>query len=94
MYVKHCQLTRYQQLELIKYFVAGTPARRQLNWQKFIAIQPSGFSTNYAPRLPANKRNGRLNFVVKSKLMRVISGVGAKESVGAERQEKSSYSAC
>ena len=27
MYVKHCKLTRYQQLELIKYFVAGTPAR-------------------------------------------------------------------
>ena len=27
MYVKHCKLTRYQQLELMKYFVAGTPAR-------------------------------------------------------------------
>lgn len=27
MYVKHCKLTRYQQLELLKYFVAGTPAR-------------------------------------------------------------------
>ena len=27
MYVKHCKLTSYQQLELIKYFVAGTPAR-------------------------------------------------------------------
>ena len=27
MYVKHCKLTRYQQLELIKYFVSGTPAR-------------------------------------------------------------------
>lgn len=27
MYVKHCKLTRYEQLELMKYFVAGTPAR-------------------------------------------------------------------
>ena len=27
MYVKHCKLKRYQQLELMKYFVAGTPAR-------------------------------------------------------------------
>lgn len=27
MYVKHCKLTRYQQLKLIEHFVAGTPAR-------------------------------------------------------------------
>ena len=27
MYVKHCKLTRYQQLRLMEYFVAGTPAR-------------------------------------------------------------------
>ena len=27
MYVKHCKLTRYQQLRLLEYFVAGTPAR-------------------------------------------------------------------
>ena len=27
MYVKHCKLTSYQQFELLKYFVAGTPAR-------------------------------------------------------------------
>jgi transposase len=27
MYVKHCKLTRYKQLELMKYFVAGTAAR-------------------------------------------------------------------
>ncbi len=27
MYVKHCKLTQYQQLELMKYLVAGTSAR-------------------------------------------------------------------
>jgi len=27
MYVKHCRLTRFQQLRLMGYFVAGTPAR-------------------------------------------------------------------
>lgn len=27
MYVKHCKLTRYQQLRLVEHFVAGTPAR-------------------------------------------------------------------
>lgn len=27
MYVKHCKLSRYQQLNLIEHFVAGTPAR-------------------------------------------------------------------
>jgi transposase len=27
MYLKHCKLTKNKQLELIKYFVAGTPAR-------------------------------------------------------------------
>ncbi len=27
MYVKHCKLTNYQQLRLMEYFVAGTPAR-------------------------------------------------------------------
>jgi transposase len=27
MYVKHCKLTRYQQLRLMEHFVAGTPAR-------------------------------------------------------------------
>ncbi|MCK5556488.1 MAG: IS1595 family transposase, partial [Alphaproteobacteria bacterium] len=27
MYVKHCKLTNYQQLRLLEYFVAGTPAR-------------------------------------------------------------------
>ncbi len=27
MYVKHCKLKRNKQLELIKYFVAGTTAR-------------------------------------------------------------------
>ncbi len=27
MYVKHCRLTRFQQLRLMEYFVAGTPAR-------------------------------------------------------------------
>ena len=27
MYVRHCKLMRYQQLDLMKYFVAGTPAR-------------------------------------------------------------------
>jgi len=27
MYIKHCKLTNYQQLRLMEYFVAGTPAR-------------------------------------------------------------------
>ncbi len=27
MYIKHCQLKRYQQLWLLEYFVVGTPAR-------------------------------------------------------------------
>ena len=27
MYVKHCKLTRNEQLRLIEHFVAGTPAR-------------------------------------------------------------------
>ena len=27
MYVKHCKITHYQQLRLLEYFVAGTPAR-------------------------------------------------------------------
>jgi len=27
MYIEHCRLTRFQQLRLMEYFVAGTPAR-------------------------------------------------------------------
>ena len=27
MYVKHCKLTRNKQLELMKYFIAGSTAR-------------------------------------------------------------------
>ena len=27
MYIKHCKLSKYQQLRLIEHFVAGTPAR-------------------------------------------------------------------
>ena len=42
MYVKHCKLTRYQQLELMKYFVAGTPART--------AADLAGFRRNSAIR--------------------------------------------
>ncbi len=42
MHVKHCKLTRYQQLELMKYFVAGTPART--------AADPAGVHHNSAIR--------------------------------------------
>lgn len=31
MYVKHCKLTRYQQLRLMEYFVAGSTARTAAN---------------------------------------------------------------
>ena len=39
MYVKHCKLTRYQQLRLMEYFVAGTPARTVADLQAVIEVE-------------------------------------------------------
>ena len=94
MYVKHCKLTRYQQLELMKYFVAGHRPEQQLFWSIFIAILPSVSSINYAARLPPNNKIVRHNCVEKLRSMRVISVAIAKANEGAVPRAKSSSLAC
>ncbi|ALA25212.1 Transposase [Piscirickettsia salmonis] len=48
MYIKHCKLPKNKQIELMKYFIAGSTARTAADLTE---IQPPDSSINYVKKL-------------------------------------------
>ncbi|NQY81925.1 MAG: hypothetical protein HRT36_02540 [Alphaproteobacteria bacterium] len=56
MYVKHCKLPRNNQLEFMKYFVAGSTARTAAELAGVHRNAAVRFFISYAPPLLGNNR--------------------------------------
>ena len=65
MYLKHCKLSRNKQLELIKYFIAGSTARTAANLVGIHRNTAIRFFHKLREKIALKQQNRMSNFVVK-----------------------------
>ena len=89
MYIKHCKLSGSEQLELMKYFVAGATARTAADLIGIHRNTAVRFFHKLREKIAIKQQNRReFNFVGKSNSMKVILEELAKGNVVEEPLEK------
>ena len=91
MYVKHCKLRKNKQLELMKYFVAGTTTRTAADLSDVHRNTAIRFFHKLRAKI-AHKQNERSEkFMEKSYWMKVILVAKEKENEVEVLAEKSQF---
>ena len=91
MYVKHCKLSRSEQLDLMKYFVAGSTARTAADLVGIHRNSAIRFFHKLREKIVSNSKIVSNNFVETLSLMNHILAVFAKENEAEELLVRSPY---
>ena len=91
MCVKHCRLTRFQQLRLLEYFVAGTPSRTAADLVGIHRNSAIRFFYKLRQQIAHKQAKRAVQFCGEMRLIKVILAAIVRENEVGVRQEKLSY---